>query len=543
MGKRLTLLLVAFLAGIAAHSIWSFTPMPEWLAVLSSVFLVVFSLLSVALRNTYLESRAPGPRLSKCVFLRTPLLLIVQCSMLFILGTLRFDAAIPRPVDGLMPWRNDSASFQGRVRTVRDTAVKAVLVVDVDRVDEQRVTGLGRAVTLHASKKGFIEGDVVSFTCRLRVPGTFPSNIDRRRSLARRGIWHECAGSVVVTAVSAPMWWDISAALSHWRHSLTARIHRVLPSAEAELVAGILYGDQSLDEELRSDVQRAGLMHLVAVSGSNVTIVVVVLSAIVLSLGFSRQQSFVVTSVSLAVFVAFVGASASVTRAACMGWLVLLARELGRRASPSHLLLVTATVLSVLNPWILCFDAGFALSFLAMWGLLSWTPFFEEHLKFLPLFIGIRESAATTLGATLMTTPYVAWAFGRMTLAGLFTNVLALPLVPWTMLWGAVAAAWGMLPFSWLVRLPAQGLAHLIIEIARLSRRVPWLDMHITGLDVWFLIAMYALIWWLWRVLQEREENQTSIFGPVDRSVDEHRLSVDTDKKKRSLANVHVPEM
>lgn len=528
MGERLGVLLVAFLAGIVAHSIWPFSPMPTWVVVVSSVYVFGCVVGRVALRG---------------IVLRAPLVLIVHCSIFLVLGLLRFDTVIPRITDGLMPWRNVSASFQGRVRSVRDTAVKATLVVDVTYVDGERVTGLGRAATLHASKKGFIEGDVVSFICQLRLPGTFPSNIDRRRSLARRGIWHECAGSVVVMKDAGPLWWDVFAALSRWRHALTNRIHRVLPRAEAELVAGILYGDQSLDEELRSDVQRAGLMHLVAVSGSNVTIVVVVLSAIVLSFGFSRQQSFVVTSVSLAVFVAFVGASASVTRAAFMGWLILLARELGRRASPSHLLLVTAVVLSVLNPWILCFDAGFALSFLAMWGLLSWTPYFEERLKFLPSFIGIRESAATTLGATLMTTPYVAWAFGRMTLAGLFTNILALPLVPWTMLWGAVAAAWGMLPFSWLVSLPARGSAHLIIEIARLSRRAPWLDMRINGLDVWFLIAMYALIWWLWRVLQNREESQILFLDPVDSSVGGDRLSADTDKKRRSLANVHVPEI
>jgi len=426
-----------------------------------------------------------------------------------------------------MPWRGTRTEFIGSVATVSGSGSTATLVVDVASANGHVVSGLGTSVVLRAKHLGIQEGSEIVFSCTLGLPGTYPPNLSIRQYRARRGIWHECAGLASVTVRSLPSPGDIVSRLALWRHTLTDRIHTIFPPNEAELIAGILYGVQSLDDTLRADITRAGLMHIVAVSGSNVTIVVTVIAAVLLALGATRRRSFIATSAAIVVFTVFVGASASVVRAAIMGWLLLFARELGRKAWTDHILFVSAVALCLLNPWQLCFDAGFALSFLAMWGLLAWTPLFEERLTFLPKAVGIRTTVATTLGATLMTVPYCAWAFGQMTLIGLLTNVLVLPLVPWTMLCGALGVAIPPL------HLPGLGLARLIIRIAEFSRAVPWLAPQMRGLDVWWLITCYALIWRWWMVFREKRG--------VDSVVGEDALSTLIDEKTMRDATSSAP--
>ncbi|MFH1077957.1 MAG: ComEC/Rec2 family competence protein [Patescibacteria group bacterium] len=292
---------------------------------------------------------------------------------------------------------------------------------------------------------------------------------------------------------------DDSSILARWRAVVTARIESAMPQAQATLISGILYGDQDLSKEQREAFVTSGLMHIVAVSGSNVTIVVQVISFCLLGIGLRRRHAFIGTSVTLILFVGFVGGAASVMRAAFMGWLLLLAREVGRIASSFRLLLVAATILLLIDPWQLFFSASFALSFLAMWGILAWPPIFEQRLTVLPERFGIRQTMAMTLGATIMTAPYLAWSFGRLTLLGLFSNVLALPLIPFAMGAGTFAAIWGPLPGSVFVSAPAVGLAQSIQAIANLASYAPWLDLRVEGMDLSTCLATYALLVYLWR--------------------------------------------
>ncbi len=286
-----------------------------------------------------------------------------------------------------------------------------------------------------------------------------------------------------------------------WRSFLSGRIRSLFKADEAELLIGMLYGGQTFSIEAKATFQRAGLMHLVAVSGSNVTIVVTVMLALALGMRLRRRMAFYGTSVALLLFVLFVGFSASVLRAALMGWLGLLGREVGRIPDATYLLLVTAALLVAQNPLLLGFDASFGLSFLAMWGVLVWAPKMQERMWWLPEKFGLRENAATTIAATLMTAPYLAWMFGRVSGAGVLINLLALPFVPFIMLWGALATALGGNLIGVVVGVVAHGLLSAVLMIAGWSAWFPWLDWKL-NISFVTLLMMYVLIfaWWtLWK--------------------------------------------
>lgn len=316
-------------------------------------------------------------------------------------------------------------------------------------------------------------------------------------------------GNVSILAASTPQSSGVAVALASWREVVTRRIASVLPPADAALVSGILYGERGLPKAERDAFRASGLMHLVAVSGSNVTVLVQFISILVSFFRLRRRQTFVVTSFVILIFVGFVGFSASVARAAFMGWLVLLARETGRAVKSFHLLLVAAVALLLINPWQLFFDIGFALSFLATWGILSWTPLIEPYCRFLPRAFGIREAFAMTVGATLCTAPYSAWVFDQLTLVGLLTNVFAAPLVPFIMGFGVIVAAWGNFPGGTLISLPTLGLSRLLLSVAEIAKIFPWMNLKITGMKLSTLVCAYALIAYFWLLLTRKNELST----------------------------------
>ncbi|MBI5654871.1 ComEC/Rec2 family competence protein [Candidatus Uhrbacteria bacterium] len=487
----------AFILGIAAHSFAPFWHASEvWMA--------------VGLGGCGLAVAMAYPR--KPRFQIAVLILAVA------LGFWRFNSSVPQANDGILPFMGNGIGYEGIVEKLSVSKTYSSAVVKIISADDRKISGPGERLVIRL-KQTVEVGTEISFTCSSRKPTTFPSNFDRRKSLARKGVWAECTTIESLAISKQPSPFDPLVILARWRETLTRRISGTFPLDEAMLLSGILYGDQDLSDEQYDLFQRSGLMHIVAVSGSNVTIVVSVVLGLVLALGFSRRHAFWLATLGLLVFIGFVGFGASVLRAAAMGWLAILARYIGRPVWTDRLLIVAAAVLNLMNPWLLAFDPGFALSFLATWGLLSWTPVFQERLRFMPNIFSLRETLATTLGATIMTVPYLAWAFGRMSLAGLITNALALPLIPWTMMWGAMATVWGRLPGQEFVSWPTFGLLRLIIKIAHLADVLPWLNLKVPYMEWAAMVGCYILLWQLWRAVRS-EESMRNKKEPVDSDVE-----------------------
>ncbi len=285
-----------------------------------------------------------------------------------------------------------------------------------------------------------------------------------------------------------------------YRDYLSDRIRQGLPGDEGALLAGILYGERNLTKESRDAFRTAGMTHLVAVSGSNVMIVVMAAMQLFNLFHLSRRKAFLLLTGVLIAFVWLVAPQAPVVRAAIMGWLVALAPVVGRLPSTKRLLLVAASIFAAWKPWSLVYDPSFALSFLATLGLMTWGQRFDEYFEKKIPWDGIREGVSTTLAATLMTTPYAAWAFGQATVVGIITNLFATPLIPWAMGSGLIALAIPSSPFT----LPAQGFLSALLWIATTAENIGWGSWSGLGVTPWFMIACYIVIWWAWKKLSTR---------------------------------------
>ncbi len=227
-----------------------------------------------------------------------------------------------------------------------------------------------------------------------------------------------------------------------------------------ELVPGLVVGDDSgLSTETTEEFRTSGLTHLLAVSGTNLTLV---LGALLLGarLVGVRGRGLVVVGVLGAVgFVLLARPEPSVVRAAAMGLVALAGLTSGDRRRGLRALCVAVLVLVLLDPW-LSRSVGFALSALATAAILVIAPPWRDALaRWLPRWAA--EAVAVPMAAQLACTPLVAAISGQASLVAVLANVLVAPAVGPATVLGLVAGlaevAWMPLGrlVGWLAVLPA----------------------------------------------------------------------------------------
>ncbi len=214
------------------------------------------------------------------------------------------------------------------------------------------------------------------------------------------------------------------------RDGMEAHIAELYPEPQGSLLAGLLVGSQTgMPADVADAFRRAGLTHLVAISGANITMLLACAAPFLRR--FKAGWRLIPSLLLVTAFAILTGGSASVTRAAIMGAMALVAGETGRRRDIHLAMLWTAGIMAAWNPSTLWDDAGFHLSFLALLGLVELSPVVAPLLTWVPETLGLRESLCSTLAAQLATGPWGMHLFGSVSLVAPVANLLAPPAVPY----------------------------------------------------------------------------------------------------------------
>lgn len=260
--------------------------------------------------------------------------------------------------------------------------------------------------------------------------------------------------------------WELAAALREGvRDAVAGR-----GSPQRDLVPALVDGDDvGLPEQVEADFQVAGLTHLTAVSGTNLTLIVGFLLLAGRSIGVRGRWQVVLAAVGIVGFVLVARTEPSVVRAAAMGSVALLGFTSGGRDRGPRALGLAVLVLLLLQPW-LAVEIGFALSVLATGGILFLGPPWTAALgRWLPRWLA--AAIAVPAAAQVACTPLVAAISGQVSLVAVVANLLAGPFVaPATvagLLGGVLSAIWTPLgvPLGWV----AATCAAAIIAVARFS--------------------------------------------------------------------------
>lgn len=262
--------------------------------------------------------------------------------------------------------------------------------------------------------------------------------------------------------------------------------------ATTAIVTAVLIGDRTgLSDDVRRRLQAAGTYHVVAISGGNVAILVMVVMLGLAAGGVRGRPATAVTLVTLTLFAGVITAGPSVWRATTMAACYLAARALDQRTPVGHALAVAAGVLSIATPLDVG-QLGFALTFGATIALVV------SARRVVPAagsraLAWVRASLLASLAVEIALVPVAAVGFSRITVAGLVLNVLAVPATTVVQVAGMVLVLGASVP---VVATPAAWLAHhaagVIIETARLVDVMPWLSWRVPPPPLWVIGAYFV---------------------------------------------------
>jgi competence protein ComEC len=244
--------------------------------------------------------------------------------------------------------------------------------------------------------------------------------------------------------------------------------------------------------DFKNDMRRAGLTHLVAVSGANFAIV----SAFVLwCMQFIFRKAparLAATAIALACFIALVRPTPSVLRAAAMAAVMLIAMSTRQRGDSLPALGFAIAAVVVIDPW-QSRDPGFALSVLATAGLLVLAPRITDYLKrWFPEKVAVV--LAIPIAALALCLPVIVALSGYISPVSIIANIVAAPFVAPITVVGFIAALISPISpaIAHLLILLVRPFALVITSIARWAAHFPVLHIR-TGL-IGFLIVLFILL-------------------------------------------------
>ncbi|MEK7669295.1 MAG: ComEC/Rec2 family competence protein [Patescibacteria group bacterium] len=284
------------------------------------------------------------------------------------------------------------------------------------------------------------------------------------------------------------------------KNKFIEKISAVVPEPNASLLGGVIFGvKQSLGTDLLDDFRKVGLIHIVVLSGYNITIIAVGIFYLTSFLG-RRKLGFVIGAVSILLFAIMVGLGATVIRACIMSLISILAVYLGRPSDALRFLFIAGFLMLLWNPLLLFYDPSFQLSFMATLGLILFSPFIfsfiTEHKfgKFISIKFGLREIVSSTLAVQFFVLPLLIKMSGFVSLISFLVNPIVLPLVPWAMAFGALTGALGIFSqmLSWPFGVISYFISQIIIYITELSANIPLATLQTGSISIWLIFVWYV---------------------------------------------------
>lgn len=428
----------------------------------------------------------------------------------FSLGTARLDLAVRKENNlALSQYVDQNFLGTGIVADEPDERLKNTkLTIEVfsPRSDlgakdsEQKSLGptSGKVLVTADAYSDFKYGDEVSISGKLVKPENFTTNqgkvFDYKNYLAKDDIYFLMPFAKVSFISSGHGSW-LKSKLFSLREKVLANFARLVPEPESTFLGGLVLGTkQSFSPELRNDFVKTGTIHIVALSGMNVTIVALFLMWF-FSLFTKKKFAAPFGIISIILFVIMTGGQSSALRAGVMGVISMISLISEKTYNIKRALLLALVFMVLLNPKILVFDISFQLSFLATIGIVYFSPIFERWLiKIKNVYF--RKLVSATLSAELLTLPLIVYKMGIFSIVGLPVNVFILPLVEPAMIAGIALAVFSFISigFSSVIAYPLYMVLHFILTTIVWSASLPFSAEIIPNFSLLLTIICYFFI-------------------------------------------------
>ncbi|MCX6715751.1 MAG: ComEC/Rec2 family competence protein [Candidatus Taylorbacteria bacterium] len=405
-------------------------------------------------------------------------------------------------------------------QTVRGTGIVAedpqrkesgqVFIIDVNEIFNEKDESCAGDLLVRVKTKlypRFSYGDLVDFSGKLSRPINFSSDngrsFDYKGYLAKDDVFYEIKSAkaslvVPLTASTSPIaskkFIDLNSFLFSTKRRFVSNLEKSLGEPHAALAAGLVVGEKAaLGKDLLEDFRIVGLIHIVVLSGFNITIVAVALRRILSFL--PRVWGIVIGGIGIALFGVMVGGGATVVRSCFMASVALGADLIRRDYSVSRALAFAALLMLIQNPLILLHDPSFQLSFLATIGLILLAEPIQNRLTFIPEKFGIRDVVSASFATQIFVSPFILYMMGQISIIGVIVNIIILPFIPITMLVVFLTGAGGFIHpflgmfFGWA--------AHILLSyelfIVEKFAQIPYAAVYLPPFSFWWVIGFYGI--------------------------------------------------
>lgn len=252
---------------------------------------------------------------------------------------------------------------------------------------------------------------------------------------------------------------------------------------DASLVAAMTLGDKSgLDSDIKELYQRAGISHILALSGLHIASAGLAVLAFMKKAGIRERTACVVSFFLIAVYAVMTGMSTSTQRAVIMFGLFVLSKLTGRTYDLLSGAAISALVILVFNPYYI-YDPGFLLSFGAVLGIACIYPVFEKIPEVIggktentenpenpnntknpdkTLLLKIYRSMCVSVSVMIATFPVMGNSFMQVSVYSVVINLIVIPLMGLVLFTGSAGILTG---FCGLDPRPLLWITHYILLI------------------------------------------------------------------------------
>lgn len=296
---------------------------------------------------------------------------------------------------------------------------------------ENQEIAVHEAVVLYIKneKVNFLKGDIIlvsSQLSRIKNNGN-PGEFDAENYWAKKGISYTSfvgEDDFKLLEHQPPFW--IFSAMEACRDYLSKALSANLKGKELAIAQALILGDKSLlDQEVKNSFTNTGAMHVLAVSGLHIGIIMQILMVVLGSFPklISRKSALTTVLIVMWIYAFITGMSPSVLRAVVMFTVYVFSQLWGKQYNAINALFLTGFSLCLLDPFVI-YDIGFQLSFLAMLGIfLFYKPIGELVYIKNKWLRKIWEGTAIGFAAQLMTTPLSLYYFHQFPNYFILTNI------------------------------------------------------------------------------------------------------------------------
>jgi len=310
----------------------------------------------------------------------------------------------------------------------------------------------------------------------------------------------------VLDSIQCQLQCNIIKGITNIRDIILHRIDVTYPNQVGEFLKGILIGyTDTLPNDIKESFKETGVSHILAVSGYNMAIIVMLVYQQLINRQVSRRVAFWVTIFTMIIFTLLTGAEASIMRAGIFAMLILTAEQLQRYVGGIRPLILCATILVIINPLYIGYDIGFQLSFLAVIGLIIYGQIFKTYTEGIPS-LGVLPMIGETFFAQILVLPILIYYFGQISIISIVANILIVPIIPLSMAWGSITSIF--LPWP-IFTYPLVIIIKLLLEVNRYLAGISWASINMPKINGFMVILIYILLGliYFWYMNKKQYEN------------------------------------